>query len=420
MNLQNLSKNKPVLIIGFLILCIIIAGALYFLFFKSTTPPIPDIEEDGITGDALPISGEREPGEGDVTTPDVQIPTGPEITRDDAFEPSTQVSDIARGDVTKITNLDGSKTDFIKIDSTGNKLLAYNKESGAFYKIDEEGNKVSLSGKTFKNVSDIAWAPESEKAILEFPDGSNVYYDFKNDKQVTLPKDWTEFGFNSTENQIAFKDMNSNVDKRFLGTSNPDGSNAKYIEYIGGEDHNVTVKWSPTNQIAATYATGSNADYSKIYFIGQNKENFRSIDANGYNVEYDYTPTGSHIVYSAQNSLSGHKPVLYAVEASGDRIGYGHTNLKLQTWPDKCTFSNDTTMYCAVPKEMPDGAGWFPELTDNIGDNIYKVNIATGSVSFVAQPQYEYNIEQMQVSENGETLFFTDKFSQTLHKMQLK
>jgi hypothetical protein len=420
MSLQNLIKNKFFLLTLFLILCIVIASALYYLFFKPepldiTLTPEEKAENQGL----LPISGDRE-SDSETSDTTTNIPQTGDITRREATDPSTQISETAVGGVTKVSKLDGNKTSFINMDRSGNKLLSYNKNSGEFYKIDNSGNKTKYSTQKFKNVSNVTWAKDTEKAILEFPDGSNIYYDFKKDKQVTLPKTWTEFDFNNTESKIAYKDKNSNPDKRFIGTANPDGSGAKYIEYIGGKDNEVTVKWSPTGQIAATYNTGGNSDFSKLYFIGQNKENFRAIDINGYNVEYQYSPTGSHLIYSAQNSTTGHTPVLNIVEAAGDRIGYGHTSLKLQTWSDKCTFANKSTMYCAVPKEMPEGAGWFRELTDDIGDNIYKVDLETNSVSFVAQPQYEYNINQMQVNEDGSTLFFTDKLSQSLHKIQLK
>ena len=45
------------------------------------------------------------------------------------------------------------------------------------------------------------------RRFLEFPDGANVLYDYVNDKQITLPKTWTDFQFSANESQIAFKDL---------------------------------------------------------------------------------------------------------------------------------------------------------------------------------------------------------------------
>lgn len=419
-NFQELSNTKKILLIaGFFLVCMAIGLTIYWLFFLPT-PPTSIEPTTGIKPGELPVSGERPIGEEQLPT-NVEIPTiTPPITQVEPFEPSATVSEIANGGITRVNTLIQEKNNHLSIDSTGNNLLSYNSDTGEFYRLTSDGEKISLTADKFYGVQDIAWAPKSEKAILEFPDGSNIFYDFKTDRQVTLPKDWTEFNFNSTESQIAFKDMNANTQKRFLAISNPDGSAQKYLEHLGTQANKVTVQWSPTNNIVGTFNDSSTYDFSKIYLIGTNQENFRAIDINGYNVDYQYNPSGSHIVYSAQNRQSEHKPLLHIVEASGDRIGYNNISLNLNTWADKCTFQNNTTMYCAVPKELPTGSGWVRELADNVGDYIYRVDLASGSVSFVAEPQYEYNIEQIQVSTDGSILYFTDKYSGNLHSIKLK
>jgi hypothetical protein len=411
--------KKILMIVGFIAVIIIMALAIYYVFFKGPTPTAPIEEEKPITPVTLPIApGGEIPTEGAPTVVTPTVPT--QIVTKVPVPEAAVIDDVARGGITKVNDIDYSRTASMSLDSSGDKLMTYNRETGEFYRLSATGEKTLLTSKTFKDVENIDWAPKSSKAILEFPDGSNILYDFSTDKQVTLPKSWEEFQFSDSESQIAFKDMDQNPDKRFLAVASPDGSNQKYLEFLGYKADKVDVLWSPNNQVVATFRETVSTSTSKIYLIGQNQENFRAIEANGQNITMQYTPTGERLVYSAQNSYSQNKPVLYIVDAAGDNIGKNHYSLNLNTWADKCAFADNTTMYCAVPKEMPDGAGWFPELADGIGDYIYKVNLTNGNKSLIAEPEYDYPINQITVSDDGATLFFTDKTTNSVHQIKLK
>ena len=214
--------------------------------------------------------------------------------------------------------------------------------------------------------------------------------------------------------------MNRMEDYRFIGIANPDGSGIKYLEPIGGSENDFDVSFSSTGQVVATYNKGSTKDTTRMYFVGKYGEEFVPIELQGYGVESQWAPDGKRLIYSAHNEYTEHKPELYIVNALGGDAGSGHQSLGLQTWADKCTFQNTSTMYCAVPKELPYGADYFPETADEIADYIYKVDLETGVKTFIAEPEYEYTIEQLKVSEDGETLFFTDKATESLHSIKLK
>lgn len=411
--------KKILMILGLIAITIGLGFAIYYVFFYVPPTPVTVEEKPPITPITLPIAepSEIKPKE-EVTPITPTIPT--KIVTEVPLPPEVKPDKVAKGGVTIVTDLDYNPTPTISLNSSGNAINTYNSLTGEFYKIDADGNKVLLTDKKFPDVKTIAWAPNTNKAILEFPDGSNILYDFENKKQITLPKSWTEFQFNSSESQIAFKDLDINPEKRFLGIANPDGSNQKYIEFLGYNADKVDIMWSPNNQVVARFRKVVSTEISKIYFIGQNQENFRLLEVNGQNISMKYTPTGDRLIYSAQNRYSGHKPVLYIVDADGDNIGKNHRSLNLNTWADKCTFADANTMYCAVPKELPEGAGWFPELADNIGDYIYRINLTNGNKSLVAEPQYSYNIQNLTISADGSTLFFTDKTTSSVHQIKLK
>ena len=420
-NLQNINCKKIAMIASFALICVGLAFVLYFLFFKPAPAPLPAAEE--IPLGQLPGAKEGEqPGAVTQEVPEAVKPE--EVTKSItkiAPEVAPKGADmIAQGGITQVTTLSYEKSSKLLLDSSGNNALTYNPDTGKFNIINPDGTITQLLDKVYKDVKDMALSPQRDKVILEFPDGSNVLFDINQNKQISLPKDWTDFSFNSNGNSIAFKDMNTNKDYRYLGIANADGSNQKYLEYMGDNARDFKIDWSPNGKMIAQYKTGNNATSSKLFFLGQYGENFRSITVDGYSIETKWTPDGSKLMYSSQNAYSEHKPLLHIVDADGDNIGYNHHDLKLYTWANKCAFATATAMYCGVPKELPYGAGLVPAVADNTPDYIYKIDLETGVKSFVAEPEGGYTIDQIQVAGDESNLYFTDKQSGTLHAIQLK
>jgi hypothetical protein len=392
--------------------------ALYYLFFKPAVPEVVTPTEPGqiqqLTGGAQGVpTGTVTP----VTPVTPSMPTLP-VTKIQA-EQVTPIDTVAAGRVTKVYDMSFTKAESISLDSADN-LRSYDPDSGKFTRLNADGEMEQLGMKVFKNVDNVSWSGATDEAILEFPDGTNVLYNFQTDKQITLPKDWTDFKFSGDSGKIAFKDMNADRDKRWLAIANPDGSGQKYLEPLGSKAADFHVNWSPDGTVVADYQSGKTGDTSSMFFVGQNGENFRSIDLNGYGVSSKWTPDSSKLLYSASNSNTSNKPELYIVDASGDSIGYNHNSLNLNTWADKCTFSDAETVYCAVPKEMPDGANLMPSIADNTADYIYKVNVRTGVKSFVAEPEYGFSIKDLTVASDESNIYFTDKQNGTLHTIKLQ
>jgi len=416
---QNINWKKIGLIISFILVVLVVGYLMYAMFFKAPTPPTEETKKPGeVTQLPGAEKGEQPGAVGTEEGAGQKLPTE-KITKIEATK-TTQPDSVAQGGITKVYDLDYQKNDSINLDSSGNSIVTYQKETGLFYKINPDGSREKLSDRVYKDVENVAWAPGSDKAILEFPDGSNILFDIKNDKQVSLPKDWTEFDFNQTGDKIGFKDMNVNPDLQWVGISNPDGSGQKYLEPLGQSANRFKVDWSPSGDKVAEYNPGATAQTTRLLFVGLNGENFRDIDMRGYGVETKWTPDGSRIFYSAHTIQTDHKPLLHIVNASGDTIGYDHQDINLNTWADKCTFADADTVYCAVPKELPYGADFAPEIADTIPDYIYKVDLKNGSKSFVAEPEFDYTINNMQVSEDGNNLYFTDKLTGALHTIRLK
>jgi hypothetical protein len=385
-----------------------IGYALYLLFFRA-------VEEEGVptvVNENAPVTGLPEAGEGAPVTGGPAVPLPP--TEIPAISP------IADGGVTVVEPVAPVPTIGASMSANGN-LNYYNQSDGRFYRITNDGTVQTLSNKQFYNVSNAQFDPSGDKAILEYPDGSNIFYDFTRDTQVTLPKHWESFEFNSTGSQIAAKSIGIDEANRFVVVSNPDGSGARAVEEMGPNADKVIVSYSPSSQSVAFAKTGEKfgLDREEVYFIGQNHENFKSMVVEGLDFRPKWVPGGEQLMYSVAGSLSRYKPMLWLVDAQGDDIGRNRRSLNVNTWPEKCTFADKSTVYCAVPQDQPEGLGLQPDIAKSLVDDIYKIDLNTGLQTKIAVPEGGHTVNSIMLSPDKRNLFFTDEGSGIINKIKL-
>jgi len=405
--------KKIILIAGFAVIIFILGYLLYALFFKPPTSiPVKTEPELTPTQTGLP---EAETGSGQIIEPG-----GQKVFPETQTEAAKTPSKIANGDLTQTTQLSQSPGAGTTLGSNGSDLQYHDAIDGKFYKITKDGEISALTDKIFHNVENITWSSDKNKAILEYPDGANIIYDFTNDKQITLPKHWKDFDFSPDSDQIVMKSMGLDPENRWLAISNSDGSKIRAIEALGEQDSTVFPSWSPNNQIIAMYTEGVSFNRQEIFFIGLNDENFKSAVIEGRGFQPKWSPKGDRLVYSVYSNDNNLKPMLWVVDAQGDNIGAGRKKLNLETWADKCSFASDYELYCAVPESLEEGAGLFPELAKNTSDILYKINTRTGVKKLVAIPDDTYNMSNLIISDNGYYLYFTDETTKEIYKIKLK
>jgi len=125
------------------------------------------------------------------------------------------------------------------------------------------------------------WNSDANKAVMEFPDGSNIVYDFDNETQVTLPNHWEEFDFSPVRDEIAAKSIALDPNNRYLVSTSADGSNVKNLQALGENEKKVQVNWSPNDQVVAFADTAGSIsgdlDRKMIVPVGKNGENFKGL-----------------------------------------------------------------------------------------------------------------------------------------------
>ncbi len=334
--------------------------------------------------------------------------------------PQLIASEVARGGLTKTTKLNKTESSDVVLSSDGKKLQFYDNSDGKFYYIDSKGNITPMSDKVFHNVEKTTWSSKRNEAILEYPDGSNIVYNFETGKQVTLPKHWEDFQFSSSGDKITMKSIGLDPSNRYLAVANTDGSMAKTIDKIGNNADDVYPSWSPNDQVVALFTEGIDFNRQEVFFIGQNNENFKSTVIEGRGFQPKWSPDGDQLLYSVYSSDNEMKPSLWLVNSQGEDIGSNRKSLRIDTWAEKCNFSSANEVYCAVPNELEEGAGLFPELAKNTVDKLYRIDTNTGAKKIIAIPENDYNISNIIISEDESYLYFTDETTSRIHRINLK
>ncbi|KKQ40796.1 MAG: hypothetical protein US58_C0012G0005 [Candidatus Magasanikbacteria bacterium GW2011_GWA2_37_8] len=380
----------------------LIGIGLYYLFQKTTPTAFKPRPVATTTPGALPTAGER-------VAPIVTTTGAGELVRGQAAPtgaiPQVTPSYYQAKPVTQVT------TDYALFTSTNKNggLRYHNAADGKFYRVTGDGTITEMSDQIFYNADKVTWAPTKDEAVVEYPDGNKIVYNFETKKQITLPKHWEEFSFSNDSSQIAAKSMGLSPESRWLITVNDDGTGSKLIEPMGNNADKVIIDWSPSRQTAAFSMTGQalGADRREVLFIGLNGENFKSTIVEGAGFEPQWSPTGQKLLYSVFSTRSDYKPELWVVNAYGDDIGSARQSLAINTWADKCTFAGDKVLYCAVPRNLPQGAGMLPELALGLKDDLYKIDLQTGLKTNVPLGD-EYSIKNINFDSINNKLYFTD------------
>lgn len=429
-------KTKKILMfVGFIGFVIVVAFLIYIVFFKPTkiNTPVDNGNVDNNTGnfpvntsDGYGITNQNNGGNTIINNGN-NVGTNNISGEVDNIKNNTDVvadiTNIANGGITRgslVSDKNNSSTTI-----SGNNLLSFDSTDGGFYKIDlESGNRTLLTQDKFKGASNIVWAPTDSVAVIEFPDGSNVSYDFNKDKQYVLPQNWYDFSFQKDGEKLAFMTDSNNYDNRWLSVANIDGSGFKALEPLGNNADKVDVMYSPNEQIVALSRTGEPVGtfQQKVLLVGLNGENFEDLLIEGRGFNPLWTKKGDKVIYDAYNKESNYNPNIWVVNATAESAGTGSKSLNLKTWVNKCGFnSTGTLVYCAVPRELPDGAGMFPDMMDEaeIYDDIYVVNIYTGYKKIVAKPETDVSISKIIISDDDKTLYYQDKFSGAIYSIKL-
>ena len=407
-------RTQKILILGGLIILVGGLGTLiYFVFFKPDRP-VPSTSPT--ISNEQPTAPGTLPGAGQAGVRPTPSPTEP-----GALPEATPVAIGGRTETTKLT-LTGITDPVVGAD--GASVNFFDPADGKFYAIDKDGNRRALLQDTFPGANNVVWSPRADQAIVEFPDGANVSVDLRSGEKVTLPSHWEDFEFSPKSNgQIAAKSIGTDPGNRWLVIANADGSQAQTVAALGRNQDKVQVSWSPNDQVIAFSDTGvvvAGFGRKQMLAIGKNQENFPGLMVEGFSFEPIWNTDGSQILYSTHGPSSNYLPQVWLTDGTSSTLGENRRSIALNTWADKCTYADATTAFCAVPKNLPAGSGLQRTLAFGEPDAVYRIDTRTGSVATVGEPESPTSMTNLQVSEDGSTLYYQDAKSGTLQFFRLR
>lgn len=411
---MNENLKRALFIVAFLVLVVGAGYGLYVLFFKGENPIIRPPTTTSTTPGQLPSSGTGSRPTSTTPGGTGSLPSTPGQPFNPSLPtgvPQTNRSTVLRSDVTRS----------ISVSPTG-AVRGYDPLTGKFYKVNADGTTTELSSQSFVGVDQVAWGNRTDKAVLSYPDGTNVLYDFTSQKQTTLPKHWEDFGFSPQDDAIAAKSLGANEDNNFLVISNPDGTNAQPVQELGNNASKVHVSWSPSNQVVAYSFTGDalGFDRQQVILVGKNQENFRGLDVEGRGFIPTWSPSGKNLLYSVYQSGNGYLPSLWVSGAVGDDIGSNRRELQINTWADKCAWKSESEIICGVPTNLGAGAALQRSLFTNTPDQLVKINVDTGETVIYGKAASEDTaVQQITITPDGKAAIFTDSISGKLIRFEL-
>ncbi|MDD4290376.1 MAG: hypothetical protein PHH83_03845 [Patescibacteria group bacterium] len=412
--------KKIVLIILFIVISIGLAFLIYFVFFaKKQIPDEIIVQEQQISGGEFPTAAEGgakvvEPGSGIVDEEFVSEKIENQtITQEGVIINSKQLVNRDISSINDYSNLNRG-------------IVYYDTINQSFYKVTEDGKISKLSDRKFYSLTAATFSPTKNEAILEYPDKRKVLYDFNKDEFIArFPEQTQDFAFSQQGDKLSYKWIDYYEDQNYLVTSNPDATNFKFIRPILDQAKNIQSIWSPNGEVMATFRKQVDIERQDIYFFNENDKNLRALLVDGFNFEAMWNTKGDKLLYNVTEPRKDYNPVLWVANGQGDGLGYGKASLGVNTWVDKCSFSNtdSNVVYCAVPDYLPMGSGINSSVAEDAIYSIYKINIANGNQELIAQPLVDNNrvsIDKIYTSQDDSQIFYIDKNSGYLYSINLK
>jgi hypothetical protein len=415
--------RKIALIILFILVIIMVSMLLYRIFFKEQEVPVV-INPDGTIGGLPSI------GDGNVPVIGGGEPVDEQIDAEDDSVDKEIIDDIAKGGFTNSKEVVAKNIKSPDFSSINNGLVYYDRDNQSFYQIKDDGSILKMSDNKFYSVVDVVWSPTKNQALIEYPEDDNVpynkvLYDFDKDRALTsFQKEMNDFNFSGNGEKLSAKWIGEYEDHNYIVSSDIYGNNFKFVEAIIDKAKDVQTVWSPDGEILATYRETIDGDRQEIFFINENGKDFKSLVVDGRGFEGTWSPKGDKILYSVFKSQTDYNPTLWIANGQGDDLGGGKRYVGLNTWVDKCDFSqsNGDIVYCAVPDYLPKGSGWYPELADDVPYHIYRINVNTGRKEKVADPVINgdrVNIDKIYLGEDDQTLYYTNGLNGYLYSIDL-
>lgn len=305
------------------------------------------------------------------------------------------------------------------------KILYFSASNGNLYEMGLKGeDRRALAQDRLVGMEDVQWSPQKEQVIYSLPENGGrrfFVYDYNQEKHFQLKEGidsvaWVDFG-----QKIIYKHFDSQTGKRTINISGIDGADSKTLAET--EYRDVGIWKIPGSLNVAFWNSPKSSQESFLKTAGINGEGENVFFSGKFGVDYLWSPDGSNILLAHSGDQTGKSMTLALI----DRKGLQYRSLSIPTFISKAVWSQDNkTIYYALPTALPKDAVLPDDYVSRkvtTADTFWKVDISTGRKERVVSLENMTEIidaENMILSPEEESLFFTDRSTGNLYKINIR
>ena len=304
-------------------------------------------------------------------------------------------------------------------------LYYYNEDDGELYMSDLDGsNQRAITSANFKDVWDVKWSANKDKAIITFStDGKDkqyAYFDLNTQDFVKYDKKYQGVTLAPNGDKIAY--LYRDEEKGLSNISVADLDTQNYTKLLAYPDPNVNIDWFENDYVSFT-PTNTGFEEGKVGVASKDGESLRMIVGEKYGVSTKYSPDGSQFIFTQADAKNPRVLNLNVIDSQGlSNAQY----LGVDTLTEKCAWGYDNkTVFCGVP-DFYVGSFIMPNDYFNgnfvTTDSFYKINTETKSaelISSAAELGADYDVYDPSLSSDGKVFYFTDRKDNQLHALTI-
>lgn len=304
-------------------------------------------------------------------------------------------------------------------------LYYYSFDDQSLKKATSEGkNKTVLMSNLPGEATRILWSAKKDKVLLLLKQsgGGTLWYsaNLGNKSLTPLKGEISRLAWDNLGEKLFYQYTDPATKKRTLNMAAHDGSDWKKLADIGASDFFLSSV--PQSSTVSFWPRPDANQATAVEIINTSGEERRALFAPLFGGDALWSPNGESLLVSGSDGVAGQG---FSLRVWSEKSG-ALKNLGIPTLISKTTWSRDNrTLFYALPGALPEGAvlpnDYFgkPLYTK---DTFWKVDIATGKKTRLLELKEStetLDSSDLSLSENEEYLYFTDRVSKRLYRIEL-